>query len=125
MAEMRKDLAHVAAPGFTAGIATGATIHGPTPDGNMHVTFFFDTAYPSRAPETTPGVPLPTGVVVNRAENPEEGFTIVRNNIATISMRPEQLEAIGKAIVQLSETRAKMMAEQAQLAQRGAGNVPS
>lgn len=120
MANTEQGLQHVAAPGFAAGIATGVTIHGPTPDGNFHLTFFFDTARPERIPDGPSKGPGASRVQVEQGSHLREGFTIVRNNIATISMRPDQLEAMGKAIVELSDLRAKAKTESPE---QGVGNV--
>jgi hypothetical protein len=101
----QRTMKHLAAPGFVTGVATGMTMHGPSSDGNMHVTFFHDTAYPvvgdSAPAPAIPGQNVQT--VTSREDEPGKNFEVVRHNIATISMRPEQIEAIGKAFTAVIE----------------------
>ena len=96
-----REIKHVAGPGYTSGIATGMTLHGPTPDGNMQLTFFHDTAIPVHGTIeiATPGQ---TGPQVSQ-DTRKENFDVVRHNIATISMHPSQIKAIGAAFSMVAE----------------------
>ncbi|QDE40081.1 hypothetical protein FIV34_13065 [Luteibacter pinisoli] len=43
MEEKKKNILHVRPPNFTAGVATGIAITGPTDDGFVHLHFFRET----------------------------------------------------------------------------------
>ena len=113
---------HTAAANFVKGVATGMTMHGPTSDGNMHLTFFHDTAFPLGGDIISSSTADRTTTQIRQGAEIKDDFEIVRHNIATISVRQDQIEAMGKAFMMVAEQRAK--AAEAHKASAGNAGIP-
>lgn len=113
---------HVAGPNFITGVATGITMHGPTPDGNLQVTFFHDVAYPLQSDVPTPAE-AKAGPKVEEGLPQDGSFEIVRHNIATISLRQEHADALGKALTMITEHRKAAIARAGAEKPRDASDV--
>jgi hypothetical protein len=96
----------VRAPGVAATTATGVSISGPTPDGNMHLTFFRDVQFPDAQTYEVRDVQsnIPSDVHAHQlvpAGDPTMKYE--KEIVAIVSLTPAGLEQVGSYSTRMAD----------------------